>query len=495
VIEENLHIHDKYRFEIKLGYDVDGGEAASSYAVDTYIFIPDMLGINRHTLSKGEFYNDIQAYVRLKTPAVSLDRIVTGDRSPFVRLERHVNDLLEAPSGPAASRFEYQVKLFCCIVKSSLRDHVRHIAAAPTARDREDLSARYIEAVGRLTAAFRALRSRLNVPSVDKKTFAAYCFADEYVSLLVESFTYGLLETCRDSRRPIPQTLRGELLALIDAEVAFRKAYSYPSITDSQGDNEALMFRKSVLKKYTGRALFLNTQVRKEGEMLEQGIYALAAGIAMLFATLVALSFQYTFGTFTIPFVVAVVVGYIFKDRLKDWVRIYLAGKLHKLLYDRKTSIHSGQGEKIGWCKESVDFIRERHIPEMVMRLRNRDHITEIESDWQEEKTILYRKRVVLLRDRFMRTYGDLHLESINDIMRFNIQRLLANMDDPQKGLFVRDGESYRSIRGERVYHLNMITRYSTAERSVYRRFRIILNRDGIKRIEEVVAGEEAAAG
>jgi hypothetical protein len=49
----------------------------------------------------------------------------------------------------------------------------------------------------------------------------------------------------------------------------------------------------------------------------------------------------------------------------------------------------------------------------------------------------------------------------------------------------------YRKIYGERVYHMNMIIKYSMKNIALYKRFRIVLNQDGIKRIENVVSDEE----
>jgi hypothetical protein len=64
-------------------------------------------------------------------------------------------------------------------------------------------------------------------------------------------------------------------------------------------------------------------------------------------------------------------------------------------------------------------------------------------------------------------------------------------MDDPQKPLYLSIDNNYRKMFGERVYHLNMITNHSINDESLYTRFRIILNRSGIKRIEKVVSENE----
>jgi hypothetical protein len=70
--------------------------------------------------------------------------------------------------------------------------------------------------------------------------------------------------------------------------------------------------------------------------------------------------------------------------------------------------------------------------------------------------------------------------------MRFNVQEFLRRMDDPKKELFVMNDEGYHRIRGARVYHLNMIVRMTFGGQGLHMRYRVVLNREGIKRIEYV---------
>jgi hypothetical protein len=59
-------------------------------------------------------------------------------------------------------------------------------------------------------------------------------------------------------------------------------------------------------------------------------------------------------------------------------------------------------------------------------------------------------------------------------------------MDNPKKSIYVDDGKSCWKIYGNRVYHVNMIMKYSENKRVRYKRFRLVLCQSGIKRIEEV---------
>ena len=87
--------------------------------------------------------------------------------------------------------------------------------------------------------------------------------------------------------------------------------------------------------------------------------------------------------------------------------------------------------------------------------------------------------------------YHDYQVESINDIMRFNVLKFLSKMDNPKKSVYVSDGQTYQKIPGRRVYHVNMILKYFMKKNVFYKRFRIVLSRNGIRRIEEVLFEED----
>lgn len=65
----------------------------------------------------------------------------------------------------------------------------------------------------------------------------------------------------------------------------------------------------------------------------------LAAGLSMVFATVVSFSFQQTYGNFTMPLFIALVVSYMFKDRIKDLMHYWFANKLGSKFYDYKIKL------------------------------------------------------------------------------------------------------------------------------------------------------------
>ncbi len=500
MIEETIQIHDKNQFEIKLGYPFRGEEQAKVYDVETYLFFPNNLGINRYTYTREDFYSSIQTYVRLQTPVVLLRSMAAGADSPLAKLRTAIEAVFATESAGEDEKsfagYEYQLKMFCCIFKSAVRDHVQFISRRqqnPSSRNKnfrgqdvKDLVDKYLAGIHDTVAAFRRLRTRVNVPARNKEIFSIFLFGDEYLSLLVEYYTYDLIQVIGRLDFSEKEALNSRLLALIKTELDYRRANSYPSIPSMDSTNEEFLFRSSVLKKFMGNVLFLQTKFKHEGEVLEQFAFALAAGISMMFATSAVFFAQTAYATVSTPLFLVLVISYMFKDRIKDIVRNYLGSKLRTRLFDHKRKIYFNAKQELGWCKESFGFLKNEKLPRTIVKLRAKDHITEIENEWVGEKVLLYRKQVKILNRQFRSIHHDYPVNSIVDIMRLNVSRFLTRMDNSKTPIYVCDTNGCQRIFGNRVYHVNMVMKHSGNGRVVYRRFRLVLNQNGIKRIEEV---------
>jgi len=485
MIQENIEIHDKHQFEIKMGYKALDQEDAL-YDIEMYFFIPSSLNVNKHTYLKRDFFNDLQTYIRFKSPVFLLRSVAAGDDSPILKLKRSFQQLADRQDEKTVAHYIRQIKMFACIVKSALRDHVQFTAKQKIADDQAALIDEYIRTAPDLAARYRQLKAIVNVPSLAGKLYSHYLFGDEYLSFLIEESTYGLIQVVEKADQTTQQGRLAQLYGIIRDELRRREASGYPSLPRADGDNEELIFRRSVLKKFTGGVLHLMTTTEREGLLLEQLLFGLAAGFAMMFATAVAFYSQARFGSISLTLFFVLTVSYILKDRIKEWLRLYFSKKIQYLFFDHRINLLTAEKDRIGWAKELFFFAREGNIPKEIMRIRDRDHITEIENGWMGEEVAVYMEKVKIFSKRLLALYGDYRMEGINSIMRFDISKFLNKMDDPQKALCLLDGQGHREIVGKRVYHLNLIVKYTSKLETTYKRFRIVMNREGIKRIEEV---------
>jgi hypothetical protein len=486
MVDTAIKIHDKFSFEIKWTYKLGAAKKSNIYAIDTYLFIPGSLDINKSTYKKETFYNDLKIYIRFKTPVYLLREISHGGKSPLNKLKKSFKKMVSKNEVKSILNYEYNIKMFCCIFKSSIRDHISHIRKNGIKTENLYLISNYIENVKKMLLSFRELREIIDVPKIREEIFLIYMFADEYLSNISETYTTNLIELIENQKTKNFDKIKNKLLTLSLAEVKYRKDNKYKTIPQKEGTNEELLYRRSVLRKYMENKLFLDIHSVRHGKIMEQLLFGIAAGIAMVFTTIIAFTAQSTFGNLTLPFFIILVVSYMFKDRIKELLRFYFSGRIKKLFFDHKVKIYDDKKKILGHCKESFAFLKEKYISLGVLKIRNRKHITEIENGWMKEKIILYRKRVKIFAKSFQKIYPDYKIDSVNDITRFSITHFLNKMDNPQTRILLSTGNKLQELSGDRVYHLNMVINYNKDNYSFLKRFRIVLNKDGIKRIEKV---------
>ncbi|MBL0058157.1 MAG: hypothetical protein IPP35_03405 [Elusimicrobia bacterium] len=489
--------HDQYQFEVKLAYDLHPQHKRECYRVDSYFFIPENLDVNESTYSKDQFYRDLLLYIRFRTPDFTLSALtdLSSERSPLIGVATILAACREFPTGEKGHALDYEMRLLGCVFKNSLRLQTRAVetlldpsltAPSPEAlAQAEALLGEFLVEAPRVCSRFRELRTAFQNPLLPKGLAATYAFTDEHISLLVEESAHEILQRIQDRTERSFRRMASELAMLIQNEMAHRRQSGYPSLGDEGQENETFIFRLSVLKKFIGSALHLTVRMRQEGRGLEHVLLAMGAGLAMLFATTVAFYYQRLYGTLSFGFFISLIVVYMFKDRMKALSQARLQHWLAKNVYDQSTAIFDPlTQDKIGICREAVGFVPEKRVDPLAMNLRNRDHITEIENTWRAEKVIHYTKEITLFSNRFLKVHK--RKTGITDILRFNLRSFLSKMDEPVKDLFVlKDGKSVQ-IPGARVYHVNVVLRFTSETETRYERIRLVLNRDGIKRIEPV---------
>jgi len=522
IFDSRVKFHDRRRFEIKLDIDLDASPE-STYSVETYFFVPKALNIGPHSYSKENFYNDTQRYIRFKTPKVSLSKLCDPslETSPIKRRNEKLSLILAGSKDRELLKTVYdEFKLLGCVIRCEVRDHARALiegfetygakkndqprsfgSEAPDPKERGQAKRLFVpDGLGNFLAEIKQLITAVSVlkrsvadpavPTVIKETCA---FFDEYFSLIIEEYLTPVLEALRKNAAESQglEELEGELVAVIVAQGRYRAAMNYPSVLDNGRGNEVIIYRRGVLKKFISSVLYLKTEI-SEWETLTQVLFSMAAGLAMLFAVLVTFYFQNRYTINSLPFLFAVVVSYMFKDRIKDWLKVLFSKNLTRWTSDRKISIFDpSSGARIGLLKEAFTFIPERGVPADISRLRSLDNITSIDEDGKPERVFKYKKEIRLYPER-IRKHHD-RRKDLNDIMRFSIENFLKQADDPSVDYHVVDPVSgeIKIVVCPRVYHVNLVLKYVYAlkdgrESVHYDRIRIVLNKAGIERIEEV---------
>lgn len=492
--------HDRYQLELKLGYPLTAGEE-TRYLIDTYIFLPASLDINSSTYGPTEFYHDIQTYIRMKTPRLLLEQILKEPTSPLCRSERLLAQHSAALGPDEQERVRDSFRILRAVLKSALKRQLALLHYTPERAGRYpglflQKTETLLSQSDELAERYRSLEAALGAAVGGDALHTSYRLADEAISVLIEDFLLQLHELGEQwlqgsSRMAFQQDVRRRM----EAELDYRRRRRYPSAL-SEEDGEALLHRLSALKKFTSSVLWLSTTTRREGSTWEQVLFASAAGVSMIFATMVAFFAQSIYGQISLPVFVALVVGYMFKDRIKESGRSLSARLLSRQLYNYRTTIETQDGRrKLGYVREKMVHVSaqsvEKRLPPAVLAARASDPAYEPELLGAPESIIHYAKQVTLRKDAFAYLSGDgLEISAINDITRLDVRTFLRKMDDPYETRPMLRGGRVVRVRCPRTYPVHLISVFAAEDgTTLCERTRLVLNRNGIVRLEQFDAG------
>lgn len=497
-VRQRVTLHDRYQVEIKVEYQLLPSQR-TRYTISTYFFIPQALGINENTYPTAEFYRRIQNYIRLRTPRFTLRALLDESASPLCMIERILQERAFDSDVQIARRLTDQCKFLRAILRHTLDQSLRQQwrrqgAASSRVEESAAMFRHHLATVETILERYRRAGERIRQGVKAGGTMAelldTYILTDEALSLVVEENLLQAMALAATHPHPLIQGETKTALAdYIRCEIAYRRQQGYGSILQFDGDNEQYLHRVSALKKYTSSVLYLGTSVSREGATAEQLLFALVAGIAMLFATVVAFYFQRRYGAFTFPVFIALVVGYMFKDRMKELGRALSLRLLQNHYYDRRIDIQTLQdAQRLGRMREKMIFLKAEELPERIIQERNQGAISILENGVQGEQILCYTRDVTLHTTAFEQMYPDgPPITGVADILRLDIRPFLHKMDDPVERRLGLDGDNLRTMKCAKVYYINIVSVYTVGgikEQIVSQRVRVTLNRKGLVRLQ-----------
>lgn len=486
MIIPQVDIHDKFSLEFKIGFVPDNKtQDINEFKINMWLFVPNSLDINRNTYKKDEFYRNIRNDIRLITPIFTLSQILQEGRGPLPRLQKAIDELLKNTENfENTENYIHQIKMFSCIVKSALRTETNSISREG---DNDQLILkikRFVSNIELIASRYRNIYPILENSQISKKQLEYFHLGDEFLSNIIEQHVFKIMLAIKD--RIIFDKVKPILNLLLNNEVQYKKKMSFQIAVEGQEEhNKLVIIKRNLLKKFVESDLYLQTIKRKDGAFAQQLLYSIAAGVAMIFATIIAFAATKRYGNLTTDLFIILVISYMFKDRIKEMMRYYFTSRMSRKYFDnkRKLSIHNLE---IGWIKEAFDFISESKIPQDIMNMRNGTPLVDAENEVYAEKIILYRKLVHLSR-KDIESYKQYHLIGINDIMRFNLLRFIQKMDNPTIPLYLPDDEmGYRQITGHKEYAIYFILACESNKEIHYKKYRLLFNRNGISDVSEL---------
>ncbi len=498
-----MSARDHSTFEVRSFFSKVGTiKKPRRYRVDTYWFFPRSFGINKETWGTSGFYRDSRVYMRLHSPTRQPSQLVdpSNPRSPLYLLARQLPLLVSGQAISGAGMVSLARMLgaelaeaFERIVEPFLDDLQSGVLTEDEALERTRKLCRdalvSLDALRRLrhtAVAYRGVAHPELVPSI--------AFSQDYVGAAIADHLASLGLALRAlPPHPDANGARARALLVLSRTLSRvyddRRSHNYPMPNDADG--EYYNYRIGLVKKELQQSLYISTRDAGRDPYVANSAAMVAAGLAAVWATLAQIPL--ITGGINDPrrfwFIAAAVGAYILKDRIKDWVKKSLSKRW--TTWDRVSGLESHtqaawQDALTGKESERASWLGEENLPKQIQAARRINRSVKGTSVAFEE-ILHHRQEIELARKLESRMPSDY---GVQQILRLSLDHLLARLDETRNSVRVFDMDSHRFEHKSlaRVYHLNVIVRVEELEHGGHtlQRARVVLNRDGIVRIEKV---------
>ncbi len=471
-LKEHIIIHDRFRFEVKINLP-----AISSYTVEYYFFIPSSLNISYYTYDKLSFYSSLQRYIRYDIPDMNLYNIIDEKNilSPYNKALFYLDELKNKKEDIfLIESFIDEIKLLGSVVKYNINNHYQNIIENKIENN---------NSINELLLIFKMIDEmmkniyvKLSSYKYSKEILDAFKYVDEYLNILKMENLVNILKEKGDSINKDLKVKVEDFIIKLSQNMRF-KNYSF-------NDFEFFVYYKSLLKKFVSSCLFLKAE--PTFNIYYHTISGIASAVAMLFAILVTIYAQQKYSFTSIFFILIAVISYVFKDRIKEFVKIIFIKGNYNWVFDRKVKItEPAHGIKIGNIKEVFSIANIDSVGKDIIEVRNKDNLELIDTDAKIEVVLKYKKVINLDYDMINKYHT--RRKKLVTILRFSIQDFLKHSDDPEiKYNIYKDGK-IQTVDLRRVYHMNIVVKfYSKVKDAMYERYRVIFSRERIIRVEKL---------
>ncbi len=508
-IESAFEAKDRNNLEVSFDYLLHKGAKGASkedeYTITGYFFIPPELKVTKETYTKQTFFHDVQSSIRFQTPHFPLKSYINPDNqlSPLYRIRALLNDMVSGKfdDEDVNYRLIYELKMHAQIVRSNLKSEIGLIVEFCSRRESVEVITEtmtgILENISTIQDKFHGLEPEFYSMQLPQKTRETYLAADEYVSYYIEHYMTVLLDTIKC--QSCYETIIPSIQNLIARRQERRKSMGYTLVIDPDVNeqnkatkNTKIHYWKSFLKHYIKEVLVLETKEREERKMVMQLVGTVGALTAMSLFVLFTFLFL-GFGQYSVPFVLATLIFYAVKDRIKVLFNAIGERLSNKMIPDKVYDIVDVLKKKdtIGTVKESMQFIKIDKVPDEVLEIRNSDRTSVIENEFSEENVILYRKHIKLNTSKITQIH-ERH-KNITDVLKINIKNFLAYAWDPEEDILY-----FNTAKKELVdvpvpirYHINVVLQQvyidnKNMTKSLFKRIRVVFEKDGIDNVEEM---------
>lgn len=497
--------HGSDNIEVKLEYNLADLVKTNNYKIETYFFVPSELKVDKSTYPKENFYFDTKNYLRFMTPYYSLRQIIDPkfSKSPLNILKQILKNYDKAKP---AQKKQYQdqiikeLKLTGTMVRARLRDW-RNYVKQGLFKNKFDSKESITDFKERLTncqsylISFRKLEKVFLKKIKDQNVIEYFKIVEEFTSNLIEerlAQVMSLIEPkIKKDQQEKLKKIKSELAAFLKIEKSLRQRKKFKlKFENTKKGKEKYLYYFNQYKKAVASVLYLDITRKKSKTPY---IHVIAAWAAFFTAGLNSyISFfiiKKYYATNTIILVVLMALLYVFKDRLKNLLKIIAGKQTLSRFPDFSTKIRDKVDKKkinLGEIREKVFFPTEEQSSQTVLNIKNKAKSV---PQNKLENIMVYQKEMNIKTSLIKKYYE--RTTNLTDIMRFNISKFFINMAEPKKSIYYLDEALKKVVAtfGKRVYHIGLIIKYTkfTSRRKKvlhYEYYKVVCTKAGIERVD-----------
>lgn len=482
-----IHFRDLWQFELKSEFISD--PQLEYYSQEFYFFIPESLQVNEQNYTREQFYQDETNLIRFKTPTFTLKELEDLNYpTPLARLKF----LEETPE--SKKLIEDEIKLFGNVLRSSIRQEMIQLIESfenpycDDSRFKGEILQFYRQ-IDHIMENFKTIKEDFKAKEADPSILIHFEYVEKFIKNALNYYAVGLLNTLRREKR-WRENFHEEDEKLCECLYRHR-IKNAPRLKEGFDEDEEILYEQGLINKFVLDALLLEINRLSPYKRMKHWIGALSAGIAMLFYLVLTIWQGSVFLINSVPFVILTVILYVLKDRIKDGFKILASRGLFRFVPDYTISIYTPTHDRIiGKLFETFNFLKTDKLPQDIIRARNWESHEFLEFYERPESVIFYKKKVKM----YHRGNGEeKRLYDLNNFFRLNLRNFLSKASNPYQTYLSLDFDTHKIIQTElpKVYHLNIILKNSyllkdKAVREEIQRYKIIVDKNGIKRVESI---------
>ncbi len=337
-----------------------------------YIFTPEHLNVNSKTTSLESMRHKFRTHGRYGSPELTLDELIDSNNriSPLTKIIGYVDSLKKGKSLNISDvEFTHETQAIVNILRHQLKKYqTKGFCLLKSKKIIElktlikDWKKKRIIIEQKITFLIEDLKeSDLNNDIFETSLY----WADEACSLISEQFATEILGLCQANEELSP--INNVLKKVISHEQRRRKNMDYISNTSI----ENLSYRRETLRKWSKSVLRLDPVVSKTPKRINEMVAASAASLAMLFTLIATFFAQSYFLNQTIRWELLVIIIYVFKDRIKEWIKRIFSIIQPRLIADEIYTYKTPRtGVKVCSTKNNLQYLTENKVNKKVLEVR-----------------------------------------------------------------------------------------------------------------------------